>query len=193
MDFPCLLVARFASISTWLHNEPEVELIMKHSRFRFGRLVAVTVLSLAGLCSGATANPQTGAIQVGRYSLWASTPTEAQVELLAATVTVQFPERIQTVGAAVRHALQGSGYRLAEAQATAPGTAGLFALPLPAVHRSLGPTPLRAVLETLAGPAFHLVQDPVHRLVSFDGCLGNPSAVRDITTPRAKGGGQDED
>jgi type IV pili sensor histidine kinase/response regulator len=35
-------------------------------------------------------------------------------------------------------------------------------------------------LETLAGPAFHLVQDPVHRLVTFERCMEQQIAVRDI-------------
>ena len=47
---------------------------------------------------------------------------------------------------------------------------GLFALPLPEVHRQLGPMSLQQALETLAGPAFQLVEDPVHRLVAFERC-----------------------
>ena len=39
---------------------------------------------------------------------------------------------------------------------------------------------LRDALETLAGPAFHLVQDPVHRLVTFERCMPRQIAVRDI-------------
>ena len=39
---------------------------------------------------------------------------------------------------------------------------------------------LRDALETLAGPAFYLVQDPVHRLVTFERCMGRQTAVQDI-------------
>jgi type IV pili sensor histidine kinase/response regulator len=46
----------------------------------------------------------------------------------------------------------------------------LFGLPLPEAHRALGPMPLRLALTTLAGPAFVLVEDSVHRLVSFERC-----------------------
>ena len=125
-------------------------------------------------------NLQAKDLQVGRYSLFAATPTQAQAELLATTMTVRFPNRIQGVGEAIRYLLQRSGYRLANSEAIGPDTAALFALPLPAVHRSLGPMMLRDALETLAGPAFHLVQDPVHRLVTFERCMGRQITARDI-------------
>jgi conjugative transfer region protein (TIGR03748 family) len=109
-------------------------------------------------------------LQVGRYSLLSAEPTEGQTDLLATTVTVHFPAQIQTVGEAVGHLLQRSGYRLADTEALAPETMGLLALPLPTVHRQLGPMPLRRALETLAGPTFQLVQDPLHRLIAFEPC-----------------------
>ena len=48
--------------------------------------------------------------------------------------------------------------------------AELLDLPLPEAHRTLGPLPLRTALAILAGPAFRLVEDPVHRLISFERC-----------------------
>ena len=99
-----------------------------------------------------------------------ATPTVAQKDILATALTVLFPERIQTVGEAIRYLLQRSGYRLASAEAIGPDTVSLFALPLPAVHRSLGPMTLKEALEILVGPGFHLVQDPVHRLITFEQC-----------------------
>jgi len=109
-------------------------------------------------------------VQVGRYSLLSATPTEAQTDLMGTTVTVQFPERIQSVGEAVRYLLQRSGYRLATAEALDPEAMALLSLPLPAVHRNLGPLTLQQALQTLAGPTFRLVQDPVHRLIAFERC-----------------------
>jgi conjugative transfer region protein (TIGR03748 family) len=122
------------------------------------------------ICGAASINLQAKDLQVGRYSLYKATPTQAQSELLATIMTVRFPNRIQGVGEAVRYLLQRSGYRLADIKSTGPDTAAMFDLPIPAVHRSLGPMTLRDALEILAGPAFHLVQDPVHRLVSFERC-----------------------
>ena len=104
--------------------------------------------------------------------------TQAQAELLATTMTIRFPARIQTVGEAVRYLLQRSGYRLVHVELISLDTAVLFALPLPVVHQSLGPMTLRDALETLAGPAFHLVQDSVHRLVTFERCVANRFAVQ---------------
>lgn len=146
---------------------------MNKSIFNPKHPIAAIGICIAGICTLASANLQADDVQVGRYSLFSATPTEAQVDLLATTMTVRFPERVQTVGEAVRYLLQRSGYRLAAAESIEPDTAALFALPLPAVHRSLGPMTLRDALETLAGSAFNLVQDPVHRLITFERCAAD--------------------
>ena len=148
-------------------------------------------ICVAGLCAVASVNLQANDLQVGRYSLISATPTAAQAELLAAIITVQFPERIQTVGEAVPYLLQRSGYRLATADSIGADTAALFALPLPAVHRNLGPMTLRDALEILAGPAFHLVQDPVHRLITYERCATDRVAVEDTATTNEMPAGQD--
>jgi len=124
-------------------------------------------------------------VQVGRYSSVRPVPTQEQINLLSALVTVRFPETVATVGQAVHHLLGPSGYRLAPDSVAEPDRAALLALPLPEPHRSLGPMPLRTALETLAGPAFRLVEDPIHRLVSFERCESSlpdrPSATIDET------------
>ena len=132
--------------------------------------VPAMAICVASICIVVSLNLQANELQVGRYSLFSATPTQAQVDLLAKTITIQFPERIQTVGEAVRYLLQRSGYRLAHAESIGPDTAQLFTLPLPAVHQSLGPMTLRGALETVAGPVFNLIQDPVHRLITFERC-----------------------
>ena len=166
---------------------------MKRSIFHPTHPVAAIAICIAGICTVASVNLQAKDIQVGRYSLLAATPTQAQAELLATTMTVRFPERIQTVGEAARYILQRSGYRLATADSIGPDTAALFALPLPAVHRSLGPMTLRDALETLAGPVFHLVQDPVHRLITFERCAADWVAVQDAGTTIEMEVAQDDD
>lgn len=125
--------------------------------------------------AAATAPPPE--IPVGRYSSVQALATPEQTDPLAAIVRVIFPESVDSVGAAVAHALETSGYRVADDAATHAARSALFALPLPDVHRVLGPLPLRAVLETLAGPGYRLIEDPVHRLVSFERC-GDRSAHR---------------
>ena len=109
-------------------------------------------------------------VQVGRYATMQAVPTSAQVHLLSAMVRVQFSASVVSVGQAVDHLLQPSGYRLASETAADPSRRTLLNLPLPEPHRTLGPMPLQTALETLAGPAYRLVEDPVHRLVSFERC-----------------------
>jgi len=144
---------------------------MKICRFNKLRSVFIFSIFLAGACLTIAPQLQANEVQVGRYSMLSATPTEAQVDLLATTIQVQLPKRIHTIGEAIHYLLQRSGFRLAGSEAIAPETTVLFDLPLPAVHRNLGPISLRKALETLAGPAFQLVQDPMHRLVAFEPCV----------------------
>ena len=134
------------------------------------RPVLALSMVLAGISVTTSSNVYASDIQVGRYSLLSAEPTEAQTDLLATSVTVHFPAQVQTVGESVGYLLKRSGYRLAETEALAPEAKDLLALPLPSVHRQLGPMLLRRALETLAGRTFHLVQDPVHRLIAFERC-----------------------
>ena len=142
--------------------------VMKRSLYHPTHPATASAICFAGFCAVASVNLPANDIQVGRYSLFAATPTEEQVDPLQATVTMLFPKTVWTVGDAVRHALAESGYRLAGSEVLAPDTAYLFAMPLPEVHRQLGPMSLQQALETLTGPAFQLVEDPVHRLVAFE-------------------------
>ncbi len=78
--------------------------------------------------------------------------------------------------------IRGSGYRLATEAAADPMRSDLLGFPLPEAHRSLGPMSLQDALETLGGSAFRLVEDPLHRLVSFERCASlkrSPSNTRD--------------
>jgi len=139
----------------------------------------VFVFAVAGACVSISPQLHASEVQVGRYSTLRALPTAAQADLLSTTITVRFPERIQTVGEAARYLLQRSGYRLADDHVANSVTADLLGLPLPAVHRNLGPIMLRQALETLVGPVFRLVQDPVHRLISFELCTSVKRATHE--------------
>ncbi len=141
-------------------------------------------LALAAITHMPTAHAEE--VQVGRYATVRAVPTLAQINLLAAPVTVQFPGSVDTVGQAVAHLLRPSGYRLAAEAVAEPARAMLLRLPLPAAHRTLGPMPLQSALETLAGPAYRLAEDPVHRLVSFERC----SPSRPVRPPTSNPGGR---
>ncbi|MDZ7770157.1 MAG: hypothetical protein U5K38_14295 [Woeseiaceae bacterium] len=83
-----------------------------------------------------------------------------------ALITQRVPDDITTVGEAIDFLLQGTGYQL---QSTAdPCQALLFAQPLPAAHRQLGPMTVRHALAVLAGPAYRPVVDTLYRRVTFE-------------------------
>jgi len=146
---------------------------MNKTRFQFKKSISAITSCIAALSTVTSMSLQASDVQVARYSLLNATPTDAQVELLTTTINVTFPESIQTVGQAIRYLLLRSGYRLAGDEVIESDTKALLALPLPAVHKNLGPMELRVALETLAGRAFVLIQDPVHRLVTFERCEVN--------------------
>ena len=114
-------------------------------------------------------------ITVARYSVMSVDPTPAQLDPLSALVDEIVTDTVTTVGEAVHYLLAGSGYRLSDSVTAPMGREALLALPLPDVHRDIGLVSRRAALEVLASPGFILVEDPIHRLVSFKPCRPNPS------------------
>ncbi len=107
-------------------------------------------------------------VRIARYSTLEPVATQAQAEPLQVVVEMQFPQQITTLEASLMYLLIRSGYRLAEARTADPRLTTLLRAPLPEVHRRLGPITLSRALRTLAGSAWQLVIDPVHRLVSFE-------------------------
>jgi type IV pili sensor histidine kinase/response regulator len=112
--------------------------------------------------------------RVARYSEISLSPSEAQRDPLLSPVQTRVPDDLILIGDTVDWLLEPSGYRLASASGGSPERGMLLALPLPDVHRSLEGLPVRTALQTLAGPAFRLVEDPVHRLISFEPCVVAP-------------------
>jgi conjugative transfer region protein (TIGR03748 family) len=130
-----------------------------------------TVLAMHGLlaCFAALAQPA-AEVRIARYTSTATTPELAQVDPLEAVVHLTFPRsNVQTVGDAVAYLLQRSGYRLQAEQALAPPVQALLLMPLPEVHRRLGPCSVRTALSVIAGPPFVLSIDASQRIVSFTG------------------------
>jgi type IV pili sensor histidine kinase/response regulator len=106
--------------------------------------------------------------QTGRYTTVATWPTEAQKYPLSEIVIVRFPETVMTVGDAMRNLLSRTGYGLSDSVYANVEVVGLFGRPLPEIQRALGPIAISLALETLAGPAFRMNIDPVHRLIEFE-------------------------
>ncbi len=137
-------------------------------RVRAANALPVLVLALASVTPSITWPAGPGPVQVERYSTVAPVPRAAQIDPLQAVVAIAFPDQISTVGDALHYLLRRTGYRFASREATDPASTALMRQPLPAVHRQLGPITVSRALTTLAGPAWYLVVDPVHRLVSFE-------------------------
>ncbi len=105
--------------------------------------------------------------RIGRYSVVVPGPTRVQMNPLASVRHFDL-EALMTVGDAMDAVLRGTGWRRAGSGATDPAARALFHLPLPDVHRAMGPIRTDQALAVLCGHAFTLVTDPVHRLVSCD-------------------------
>lgn len=107
------------------------------------------------------------AIQIDRYMAVADQPSLSQRNPLEQILQIHFPKSVNTTNQAIRYLLRYSGYSLASIQKLSKPVREMLDLPLPLVDRKLGPITLRAALEVLAGHAFKLVVDPVHRVISF--------------------------
>jgi conjugative transfer region protein (TIGR03748 family) len=141
---------------------------MKRTRAHQRHLFPVTACMLGALLVSLEA--KAAEVTVARYSTVQPAPSMAQRDPLAAPVVSVLPASVTRIGEAVETLLGPSGYRLASPFAAEAERAELLDLPLPEAHRGLGALPLRTALAILAGPAFRLVEDPVHRLISFERC-----------------------
>jgi conjugative transfer region protein (TIGR03748 family) len=127
---------------------------------------AVGVLSL--LACGMAAAQSAPDIRLSRYTTTSATPEAAQLDPLEAVVQLSLPRtNVQTVGDAITYLLLRTGYRLAPQETVDPPTRAVLAMPLPEVHRRLGPYTVRTALSVLLGRPFVLSVDPMQRLVSY--------------------------
>ncbi|WP_161629065.1 PFGI-1 class ICE element type IV pilus protein PilL2 [Litchfieldella anticariensis] len=101
-----------------------------------------------------------------RYQLVTTSATLAQRDLLEQLVQLRFPGTIPaTVEDALRQTLRDTGFTLCPPQGVPQSL--LYGNPLPAVHRRLGPMPLREALTVLAGSTWEMQVDPIARLVCY--------------------------
>lgn len=110
----------------------------------------------------------TEVVQTGRYSHVRNVPLEDQFNPLKVVVSTTFPSQLQSVGQAMNFLLLRSGYEMANTLVLSDETVELLRLPLPEIHRQIGPVTLDVALRTLAGDAFDLIVDPVHRKIAFE-------------------------
>jgi conjugative transfer region protein (TIGR03748 family) len=129
--------------------------------------LACMLLTTAWLSSG-LAYAERPDIRLSRYTTSPAGPDAAQVDPLEAVVQVSLPRSsVATVGDAIRYLLLRTGYRLAAPQAANTSASEILSLPLPEVHRQLGPYSVRTAMSVLLGQPFALTVDPTQRLVSY--------------------------
>jgi len=131
--------------------------------------------------SGSTVEP----LRVARYSTMAPLATTEQRNPLAVIINLHFPSQIRHVSEAVDVLLQRSGYRV-DKKISEPAWIVLDDLPLPAVHRDLGPITLDQALRTLAGNEFAMRVNHLKRKIAFFARRGQqePSPFEDLPSDR---------
>ena len=125
-------------------------------------------LPLLSLSTHTVAEDQVKKVSVGRYSVSKVEPRQEQKKLLGVVTTIRFSENIKTVGDAINYLLTRPGYRLAPLSNSDPKLPILLNSPLPEIHRSFENSSVSQILKTLSTDVWELINDPVHRYVSFE-------------------------
>lgn len=127
----------------------------------FKQILALIVI--VGLLDAVTAFAD-DVVKTDRYTLTKVEADGDQKAPLTTVVTMSFGADVRTVGEAITELLNGSGYRWE----LHIDDQSLNTLPLPSVVRSLGPIRLNEALTTIAGQAWVLKVDELHRVVWFE-------------------------
>ena len=137
-----------------------------------GRGILTVVLSAAVCLQSASADEV-----LGRYSVLRETLT-AVSDPLAVAVNRRFGPEVMSVEDAVRALLIGTGVSLASAENGPNARAAALARTLPAELRAIEAATLREALQRVIGVGLTLVEDPAHRLVSFEPCGAGGEAAQ---------------
>jgi len=158
------------------------------TKINHGRIEMQTVKSALAVATiwmmiaqGVTAATQEDRYAISRYTTIDTTPEVRQSNPLLTVVSFSFPPTVETVGQAINYTIQQTGYTLAEMSNLPESTKVMLTLPLPSVQRKFSYVTVQAALKTLAGDAFLLLVDPVHRVVTFVPLLhdADPSIIED--------------
>ncbi|MCF6231101.1 MAG: hypothetical protein L3J62_10025 [Gammaproteobacteria bacterium] len=107
-------------------------------------------------------------VKLAGYTRLSTEIPGAQKELLSAVVEHRFGVDVFNVEQALKQVLSGSGFTLAAPSSVDPNLYILLQSGFPKIQRHIGPARIDAILEAIAGPAWELVVDPLHRLISFE-------------------------
>ena len=105
--------------------------------------------------------------QTDRYTTYRSGAAIEELNPLAVSTQLNFPPHLKTVQAAIDYALQRSGYSV-DWHHSRDAEQIFSQLKLPEVHRQLNLMTVHEVVQTLAGEAWQVSQDVVHRLLSIE-------------------------
>ena len=151
-------------------------------------IVTTTIMSmsLAHADPSASSSSTVEPLRVARYSTMAPLATPEQKNPLAVIINLHFPAQIRHVSDAIDMLLQRSGYRV-DKTISEPAWVVLDDLPLPVVHRDLGPITLDQALRTLAGNEFAMRVNHLKRKIAFFARRGqsDPPAFEDLPSDRA--------
>lgn len=114
-------------------------------------------------------------IQSSRYTDVNISATKAQKDPLSVIINFEFPRNIEKVGDALYLITAPSGYRFSLDENDIAYI--LFEMPLPEVHKQLGPITLRDAISVLSGNGFQPVFDNATRLISFESLSESISSV----------------
>ena len=123
------------------------------------------------LTTGISANENTSD-RLSRYTLYPFAADVQEEDLLSTIIETTFPTRVATVGSAIDYVLMRSGYRHVPTEAVGHA----LRLPLPNVHRSIGPMDTRTALRTLIGSSWNMVEDRKTRVIWFQYAGSSPDS-----------------
>ena len=130
-----------------------------------GVIASVSITSL--LSARDLHHTNESSLQISRYVDLLPGPTNAQRNPLHMVLpNVVFNHNIKSVGQAIHFLLKDTGYKLTRHHPDVR-VHQMFRLPLPKIHRRMGPLTLEQALNTLSGEPWDLAIDPINRLVSF--------------------------
>ena len=105
--------------------------------------------------------------QTNRYTKIENIVSHAQANPLKVIVNTNLPQSVVSVRDAVQFLLSRSGYVLASDSVLPDEAVTMLGLELPAIQRTIEHVTLDKTLAMLAGDAFDLVIDPIHRKIGF--------------------------
>lgn len=156
-------------------------------RWQIAAVIAVVIIGSGHVSADPATSPGSTVepLRVARYSTMAPLATTEQQNPLAVIINLHFPQQVRNVSEAVDVLLQRSGYRV-DKKISEPAWVVLDDLPLPAVHRDLGPITLDQALRTLAGNEFVMRVNHLKRKVAFFARRGQqePPAFEDVPSDR---------